>query len=68
MSEEKVLLLGVTYGFSIGGACVMAVLFGLFGIKFGRLSKSIKKSPCSPHPPVGVAVAKDAGNGLLALD
>ena len=46
----------------------MTVLFGLFGIKFGRLSKSIKKSPCSPHPPVGVAVARDAGNGLLALD
>ena len=39
--------------------------FGFVGVKLGRLSKSTKKLPCSPHPPVGVAVADEAGNGLL---
>ena len=45
----------------------MSVPFGFVGLKDGRLSKSTKKLPCSPHPPVGVAVSEDAGNGLVEV-
>lgn len=34
----------------------------------GRSSKVIVKSPCSPHPAVGIAVAEVAGKGLLKLE
>ena len=52
----------------MGGACVMSVWFGLVGMKFGKSSKLIKKLPCSPQPAEGVAVADEAGNGLLKLE
>lgn len=45
----------------------MSVLFGLVGRNLGKSSKSTMKSPCSPQPPVGVAVADEAGNGMVAL-
>ena len=41
----------------------MSVVFGPVGMKFGKLSKSMVKSPCSPQPEVGAAVADEAGNG-----
>lgn len=47
---------------------MISVLFWCVGIKFGRLSKPIVKSPCSPQPPVGVAVADVGGNGLLKVE
>ena len=47
---------------------MISVLFWLLGIKFGRLSKPIVKSPCSPQPPVGVAVADVGGNGLVKVE
>ena len=40
----------------------------LLGMNLGRLSKSTMKSPCSPQPPVGVAVADEAGNGLVVFE
>ena len=46
---------------------MISVWFWLVGMKFGKLSKSIVKSPCSPQPAVGVAVADEAGNGLVAF-
>lgn len=46
----------------------MSVWFGLVGMKFGKSSKLIKKLPCSPQPAEGVAVADEAGNGLLKLE
>lgn len=46
----------------------MSVVLAVVGVKFGRLSKSRVKSPCSPQPAVGDAVAEDGGNGLEKLD
>lgn len=42
----------------------MIVVSFLVGKKFGKSSKSTTKSPCSPHPVAGAAVAEEAGNGL----
>lgn len=36
-------------------------------MKFGKLSKSIVKSPCSPQPPVGIGVADEFGRGMLVV-
>lgn len=38
----------------------MSVWFALLGTKFGRVSKSRTKPPCSPHPELAVAVAEEA--------
>ena len=48
----------------------MSELFWFVGVKFGRLSKSMRKSPCSPQPAVGVAVAEEteAETGELVAD
>lgn len=45
----------------------MSLLFWLVGVKLGKLSKSITKSPYSPQPPEGVAVAEEAGNELVEV-
>jgi hypothetical protein len=42
----------------------MSVSFSFEVENIGRLSKSMVKSPCSPQPAVGVAVAEDGRNGL----
>ena len=43
----------------------MSELFWFVGVKFGKSSKLTRKVPCSPHPPVGLAVADEAGNELF---
>ena len=45
----------------------MVVTLGLVGRNRGKSSKLTMNGPCSPQPPVGVAVADDGGKALLAL-
>ena len=45
----------------------MVLSFSLVGRKLGKSSKVSIKSPCSPQPAVGVAVADEAGNGFVEL-